>query len=262
MRVFCRAGPSLTATGFWCSRPVECEQLCLLDTCDFDMLSRPQRHLPMRVQNIQHAALLVAEPMACRRCSRRIQVVTTPYAVALAKFQAYWATVARAQSCLESQGKNARMYASVFGSPSGFCETLLYEAAAHVQAAALAEFRADWATAARMYATAYSELLKCGAGGAAPLQRHFEVAACAELFHVKVPLYSAPSLSLHGVHLLPNGLSVYRYQTFFKTGINEAAQCVFNCCFKQSPETPEACFASSQRHALTHHGLTDRWLCR
>lgn len=55
-----------------------------------------------------------------------------------------------------------------------------------MQAAALAEFRADWATAARMYATAYAELLKCGVDGAHPLQRHFEIAACAELFHVKV----------------------------------------------------------------------------
>ena len=39
-----------------------------------------------------------------------------------------------------------------------------------------------------MYATAYSELLKCSAGGAHPLQRHFEIAACAELLHVKVTL--------------------------------------------------------------------------
>ena len=46
--------------------------------------------------------------------------------------------------------------------------------------------------AARMYATAYSELLKCGVDGGAPLQRHFEIAACAELFHVKVS-----SVTLH-----------------------------------------------------------------
>lgn len=37
-----------------------------------------------------------------------------------------------------------------------------------------------------MYATAYSELLKVAVGGPAPLQRHFEVAACAELFNIKV----------------------------------------------------------------------------
>ena len=37
-----------------------------------------------------------------------------------------------------------------------------------------------------MYGTAYSELLKVTIGGPAPLQRHFELAACAELFHVKV----------------------------------------------------------------------------
>ena len=37
-----------------------------------------------------------------------------------------------------------------------------------MQAAALGEFRADWAAAARLYATAYSELLKCGAGGDGP----------------------------------------------------------------------------------------------
>ena len=57
-----------------------------------------------------------------------------------------------------------------------------------MQAAALGEFRADWAAAARMYATAYSELLKCSVGGDSPLQRHFEIAACAELLHVKVTL--------------------------------------------------------------------------
>lgn len=36
-----------------------------------------------------------------------------------------------------------------------------------------------------MYATAYSELLRLATDGATPLQRHFEVAACAELFNVK-----------------------------------------------------------------------------
>jgi len=36
-----------------------------------------------------------------------------------------------------------------------------------------------------MYATAYSELLRLAPDDATPLQRHFEVAACAELFNVK-----------------------------------------------------------------------------
>lgn len=54
------------------------------------------------------------------------------------------------------------------------------------KAAALAEFRADWATATRMYATAYGEVQKVALGTQGPLQRFFEIAACAEEFHVKV----------------------------------------------------------------------------
>jgi hypothetical protein len=55
-----------------------------------------------------------------------------------------------------------------------------------VQSAALAEFRADWPTATRMYTTAYGEVQKVAIGSAVPLQRFFEITACAERFHVKV----------------------------------------------------------------------------
>lgn len=53
------------------------------------------------------------------------------------------------------------------------------------QAAALAEFRADWATAVKTYQTAYAELARAPRGGAAPLQRWAELCAVAELVHLK-----------------------------------------------------------------------------
>ncbi len=53
------------------------------------------------------------------------------------------------------------------------------------QAAALAEFRADWATAVKTYQTAYAELCRAPRLGAAPLQRWAELCAVAELVHLK-----------------------------------------------------------------------------
>ncbi len=55
-----------------------------------------------------------------------------------------------------------------------------------LQAAALAEFRADWATAVRTYQAAYAELLRVDQAGPLPLQRWTELAAVAELVHLKV----------------------------------------------------------------------------
>jgi hypothetical protein len=54
-----------------------------------------------------------------------------------------------------------------------------------VQTAALAEFRADWTAAARMYTMAYGELVKITPGQPYPLQRHFEILSVAELLHIK-----------------------------------------------------------------------------
>lgn len=52
-----------------------------------------------------------------------------------------------------------------------------------MQVAALAEFRQDWATAAKTYQTAYAEVTKVVTP--AP-QRFFEVTAVAEQIHIKV----------------------------------------------------------------------------
>ena len=63
-----------------------------------------------------------------------------------------------------------------------------------MQAAALAEFRADWATAVRTYQTAYAEVARCPVGGATPLQRWAELTAVAELVHLKARCF--------GLHVL------------------------------------------------------------
>lgn len=60
------------------------------------------------------------------------------------------------------------------------------------QAAALAEFRADWATAVKTYQTAYSEVSKVGLGPPLAIQRAIEVAAVAEQVHVKVMAFPHP----------------------------------------------------------------------
>ncbi|KAK9789561.1 hypothetical protein WJX73_006387 [Symbiochloris irregularis] len=55
------------------------------------------------------------------------------------------------------------------------------------KAAALSEFRGDWSTAVRSYEAAYREIAKAAhAPGSAGLQRFFEIAAVAELMHLKV----------------------------------------------------------------------------
>lgn len=55
-----------------------------------------------------------------------------------------------------------------------------------LEAAALAEFRADWATAVKTYQNAYAEITRVGLGPPLPLQRASEVTAVAEQVHVKV----------------------------------------------------------------------------
>ncbi len=55
-----------------------------------------------------------------------------------------------------------------------------------MQAAALAEFRADWATAVKTYQNSYAEIARVPLGPPLPLQRAWEVAAVAEQVHVKV----------------------------------------------------------------------------
>ena len=54
------------------------------------------------------------------------------------------------------------------------------------QIAVLAEFRKDWDGALRAYDAAYRELQQIPVGAALPLQRFFELTACAELLHFKV----------------------------------------------------------------------------
>ncbi len=58
----------------------------------------------------------------------------------------------------------------------------------HVQVAALAEFRADWATAVKTYQAAYMELLRIQPVGQLPLQRWTELTSVAEVMHLKVAL--------------------------------------------------------------------------
>ena len=55
-----------------------------------------------------------------------------------------------------------------------------------LQAAALAEFRADWQTAVKSYQTAYAEVQQVAVGSVLPLQRWMELLAVAEQVHVKV----------------------------------------------------------------------------
>ena len=59
--------------------------------------------------------------------------------------------------------------------------------------AALAEFRADWATAVKTYQAAYLELLRIPPVGQLPLQRWTELTSVAEVMHLKV---TCPSLQL------------------------------------------------------------------
>ena len=56
----------------------------------------------------------------------------------------------------------------------------------YVQVAALAEFRADWATAVKTYQAAYLELLRINPVGQHPLQRWTELTSVAEIMHLKV----------------------------------------------------------------------------
>jgi len=58
------------------------------------------------------------------------------------------------------------------------------------QAAALAEFRADWATAVKTYQNSYAEIARVPLGPPLPLQRAWEVAAVAEQVQVKVGNFS------------------------------------------------------------------------
>lgn len=50
----------------------------------------------------------------------------------------------------------------------------------------LAEFRKEWDVALRAYEAGYQELERIPLGAALPLQRFFELTACAELLHFKV----------------------------------------------------------------------------
>ena len=68
-----------------------------------------------------------------------------------------------------------------------------------MQVAALAEFRADWATAVKTYQAAYLELLRISPVGHHPLQRWTELTSVAEIMHLKVVLslytFAAHSMS-------------------------------------------------------------------
>lgn len=55
-----------------------------------------------------------------------------------------------------------------------------------IQAAALAEFRADWSTAVKTYQTAYSQVQKVPLGAVLPYQHWHELTAVAEQIHIKV----------------------------------------------------------------------------
>ena len=54
------------------------------------------------------------------------------------------------------------------------------------QAAALAEFRADWSTAVKTYQTAYAQVQKVQLGSVLPLQHWYELTRVAEDVHIKV----------------------------------------------------------------------------
>ena len=55
----------------------------------------------------------------------------------------------------------------------------------HAQAAALAEFRGDWAAAVKSYQAAYTELSRVNPAGPLPAQRWAELTAVAELINLK-----------------------------------------------------------------------------
>ena len=57
-----------------------------------------------------------------------------------------------------------------------------------LQAAALAEFRADWSTAVKTYQTAYAQVQKVQVGSALPFQHWYELTQVAEQVHIKVLL--------------------------------------------------------------------------
>lgn len=54
-----------------------------------------------------------------------------------------------------------------------------------MQVAVLAEFRKEWDVALRAYEAGYQELERIPLGTCLPLQRFFELTACAELLHFK-----------------------------------------------------------------------------
>ena len=54
------------------------------------------------------------------------------------------------------------------------------------QAAALAEFRADWSTAVKTYQTAYAQVQKVQVNTVLPLQHWYELTRVAEEVHIKV----------------------------------------------------------------------------
>ena len=66
-----------------------------------------------------------------------------------------------------------------------------------MQVAALAEFRADWATAVKTYQAAYLELLRINPVGQHPLQRWTELTSVAEIMHLKVIMSLYVDLAAH-----------------------------------------------------------------
>ena len=68
-----------------------------------------------------------------------------------------------------------------------------------LQVAALAEFRADWATAVKTYQAAYLELLRIPPVGQLPLQRWTELTLVAEVMHLKVTSSYPPALLMHAL---------------------------------------------------------------
>ena len=85
-----------------------------------------------------------------------------------------------------SKSLECNLQGALWRPPSACCICLCgYRSGGCAQAAALAEFRADWATAVKTYQTAYAELCRAPRAGVAPLQRWAELCAVAELVHLK-----------------------------------------------------------------------------
>lgn len=108
-----------------------------------------------------------------------------------------------------------------------------------LQVAALAEFRADWATAVKTYQAAYLELLRIPQVGQLPLQRWTELTSVAEVMHLKV-MSSCPHVSRY-THALSSVTLLHEYART----VENRTQCQHEAnTYKVLPQPRSKCCAS------------------